>query len=264
MLLRLDVNSGLMDRFCGSGARAFNGDNQPALTAFVDLPVAVAYDDLGRLHFGDQANMIVRMIDENGIIHTVAGSAPVWDGAKYVQQFGFSGDEGPATSALLNFERGQIADPSGKICFDPDGNLYIADTQNHCVRVVDTNGIIHRFAGLFPASPGYAGDGGPATAAMLREPRDVAAGADGNIFIADTGNHVIRMVKPDGTISTVAGRFRGALAAAPTLSPSQVRAESGVLGTEARLTYPFGIEVDAQDRLWISDTENNVVRILYR
>ena len=264
MLLELDPSTGLMDRFCGTGARAYNGDNQTSETAFVDLPVGLAFDADGRLYFGDQANMIIRMIDESGIIHTVAGTPPVLVGSSYQPQFGFSGDEGPATEAKLYFERGQVADPSGKICFDAAGNLYIADTQNHAVRVVDTAGIIHRFAGLYPASPGYAGDDGPANAAQLREPRDVAADADGNIFIADTGNHVVRMVAPDGTITTVAGKFRGALGAAPSLMPNQVRAENGVAARDARLMYPFGVEVSADGRLWISDTENNVVRVLYR
>jgi adhesin/invasin len=268
MLLELDMSTGLMDRFCGNGARSYNGDDREATTAFVDLPVALAFDPQGRLCFGDQANMIIRMIDENGIIHTIAGTQPVAtvvNGAiYYAPQFGFSGDEGPATQAMLNFERGQVADPSGKICFDAQGNLYIADTQNHAVRMVDTNGIIHRFAGRFPATPGYSGDGAAATAAQLREPRDVAADADGNIFIADTGNHVVRMVQPDGTITTVVGKFRGALGAAAPLTPGDVRAEDGVAAREARLAYPFGVEVDPSGRLWVSDTENNVVRILYR
>jgi adhesin/invasin len=268
MLLRVDMASGLMDRFCGNGARNYNGDDRPAATAFVDLPVGLAFDAQGRLCFGDQANMIIRMIDENGVIHTIAGTQPVAivgpNGTSYQPQFGFSGDEGPATQAKLNFERGQVADPSGKICFDALGNLYIADTQNHAVRMVDTNGIIHRFAGLYPAAGGYSGDGGAATAAQLREPRDVAVDADGNVFIADTGNHVVRMVQPDGTISTVVGKFRGALGAAEPLTPVEIRAENGVAARDARLAYPFGVEVDATGRLWIADTENNVVRVLYR
>jgi hypothetical protein len=262
MLMRLDMVSGLMDRFCGSGARAYNGDDQPAATAFVDLPVGLTFDSQGRLVFGDQANMIIRMIDENGIIHTIAGTQPVFNGTSYVAQFGFSGDEGPATAAKFSFERGQIADPSGKICYDASWNLYIADTQNHCIRVVDTNGIIHRFAGVGPSSPGFAGDGGLATSASLYQPRDVAADGNGNIFIADTGNHVIRMVKPDGTISTVAGQPRP-LNALP-LPADQVRAENGKHGLEIHLASPFGVEADSRGRVWISDTEHNLVRILYR
>jgi len=267
MLMLLDMSTGLMDRFCGTGARSYNGEDRPASTALVDLPVAVVFDAEGRLYFGDQANMVIRMIDEAGIIHTVAGTQPVGtpqpDGSvKYTSQPGFSGDEGPATEAKLRFESGQLADPSGKICFDGTGNLYIADTQNHCVRMVDAGGIIHRFAGVGPSDAGFSGDDGPATSAQLNEPRDVAADANGNIFIADTGNHLIRMVRPDGTITTVAGKFRG-VSASP-LGPYEVRAEDGAAARDIRLTSPFGVAVDDQGRLWISDTLNSVVRILYR
>jgi len=261
MLLRLNLSTGLMDRFCGNGARSYNGDNQPAAQAFVDLPVGLAFDPTGLLVFADQANMIVRRIDDNGIITTIAGTAPVLVGGVLQYGAGFSGNEGPATAAKLSFDRGQVADPGGKIVYDANGNLYIADTVNQCVRVVDTNGIIHQFAGV-GTTAGFSGDGGQATAALLRQPRDVAVDADGNVFIADTGNHVIRMVAPDGTISTVVGQVRP-LNALP-LAPEDVRAENGVHALEAHLTAPIGVEVDSRGRVWISDTENNVIRILYR
>jgi sugar lactone lactonase YvrE len=263
----LDMATGLMDRICGTGLRpCYNGDEQAAVTACIDLPASVAYDPAGRLCFTDQANQIVRMIDEFGIIHTIAGTQPVWNGTTWIRQLGFDGDEGPATSAKVFFESGQIADPSGKICFDAAGNMYIADTRNHAVRVVDGAGIIHRFAGLGPLSgagqPGFSGDGGPATDAKLSEPRDVAADQDGNIFIADTGNNVIRMVAPDGTISTVVGVPRP-INSVPLVG-EQALAEDGYAAKDVHLTGPAGVEVDSKGRLWIADTQTNVVRILYR
>jgi sugar lactone lactonase YvrE len=269
-LFVLDTNTGLMDRICGNGIRPCNSlispDPQAAISACVDLPCSVAYDPQGRICFTDQGNMIVRRIDGN-TLETIAGTPPIWDGTKEILQFGFSGDGGPATSARVFFENTQVAKPSGKICFDPAGNMYIADTRNHAVRVVDTAGNINRFAGLPPVAPGngqpgYSGDGGLATEAMLNEPRDVASDADGNIYIADTGNNVIRMVKTDGIISTIVGVQRPSNS--PPLVGTQVLAEDGKSRTEVNLTYPSGIEVDSRGRLWIADTDNNVIRILYR
>jgi WD40 repeat protein len=268
-LFLLNTTTGFMSRICGTGNRPCFGpvsaDPQAAISACIDLPASVAFDPQGRLCFTDQANMIIRMIDENGIINTIAGSQPLFDAntGKFSNiQFGYEGDGGPATSAKLSFERGQIADPSGKICFDPDGNMYIADTKNHCVRIVDTNGTINTFAGHPPVS-GYGGDGELAIAAdvYLNEPRDVASDTDGNIFIADTGNNVIRMVK-QGVISTLVGVARP-INSLPLVG-DQVLKESGYLAADVHLTGPSGIEVDSKGRLYVADTQNNVVRILYR
>jgi DNA-binding beta-propeller fold protein YncE len=266
-LFRLDLSTGLMDAICGDGTRCYNGDDQPALTAYVDLPAGVAFDPQGRLHFADQANMMVRMIDETGTIRRVAGAEPLAGGGTvlcpYTRLDGFEGDGGPALDAKLHFELGQVADPSGKICFDAAGKLYIADSQNHCVRVIDPNGIINRFAGSGPGNAGYSGDGGDALLAKLREPRDVVVDADGNVYIADTGNHVIRKVDTAGIITTVVGRYHGSGPAIPPITKAQVQAEHGVPALQATLTAPYGVEIDAEGRLFIADTNNNVIRIYY-
>ncbi|HEX5132601.1 MAG TPA: hypothetical protein VFX92_08945 [Candidatus Krumholzibacteria bacterium] len=260
----LDLSTGLMDRICGDGSRSYNGDGQAAISAYTDLPVGVAYDSQGRLCFADQANMVVRMIDETGVIHTIAGTPPDLSGPFPVRQPGFAGDGGPAVDAKLFFEAGQVADPSGKICFDAAGNMYIADSQNHCIRVVDTNGIINRFAGIGPSAPGYGGDGGNALAANLDEPRDVAVDpATGNVYIADTGNHVIRMVAPDGIITTVVGNYHGTGPSIPPLTPAQVQAENGLPAADVTLTTPYGIEIDSKGRLLIADTGNHVIRLFF-
>ena len=280
-LFLIDATTGLMDRFCGTGARPCFGpdenDPQDALTACIDLPASVAFDPQGRLCFTDQANMIIRRIDENGIIDTIAGTQPVHNPnpgpgqPEWAIQFGFIGDGGPANLAMLSFERGQIADPSGKICFDALGNMYIADTMNHAIRKVDTTGIITRFAGAAPVDDGfgkmvgvfgYSGDGGPATSAKLYEPRDVAVDFDGTMFIADTGNNVIRMIRPNGNISTVMGVHRRKKPQA--LQPGAVMAEDGAASRSVHLTEPSGVSVDAEGRLWVADTGNNVIRIFDR
>jgi DNA-binding beta-propeller fold protein YncE len=134
------------------------------------------------------------------------------------------------------------------------------------VRYIDPVGNIHQFAGVGPydinAEPRFSGDGGPALEAHLLFPRDVAADAAGNVYIADTGNNVIRKVAADGIITTVAGRPRR-LGASP-LAPSDVLAEDGKSAREITLTSPYGVEVDSRGRLWIADTNNNVIRILYQ
>lgn len=276
-LFLLDTATGLMDRFIGTGIRPCFGpdpDPQIAISACVDLPASVAFDPQALLCFTDQANMIIRRVNmQTGIVETIAGTQPVYNSStgKWNVQFGFTGDGGPATQAKLSFERGQIADPSGKICFDNLGNMYIADTMNHAVRRVDTDGIITRFAGAAPVDDGtgtmvgvhgYSGDGGAATSATLFEPRDVAIDFDGTVYIADTGNNLIRKVRPDGTIWTVVGVHRPKKPAA--LQPEAVLLEDGAAARQVHLTEPSGVAVDSNGRLYIADTGNNVIRVLDR
>jgi DNA-binding beta-propeller fold protein YncE len=250
-VMLVDLAVDMMDRITGTGRPCYNGDEQPALSACVYLPSGAVYDTQGRLWFTDQANMVVRMIDADGVIHTVAGTQPVWNGSRYITQPGFSGDEGPATLAKFRFD---IVTTCGKMCIDADGNIYIADTDNHAVRMIDPSGVIHRFAGLYPAAPGFSGDGGPATEAQLREPRDVACDTEGNLFIVDTGNHIIRMVNPAGIISTVAGT--------PGVPGDSM--DDKKPATQSGLNLPYGIAIDAAGNLWIADTENSRIRIVYR
>ena len=282
-LFLLDMTTGLMDRFIGTGFRPCFGpdqnDPQEAINACVDLPAAVAFDPQGGLCFSDQANMIIRRVNmETGIVETIAGTQPTLNPAypatsnqKWIVHYGFTGDGGPAAQAKLSFERGQIADPSGKICFDNLGNLFIADTMNHAIRKVDTNGVITRVAGAGPVDdgtgnmvgvPGHTGDGGPATSATLFKPRDVAVDFDGTLYIADTGNNVIRMVRPDGTISTLIGVHRKDKP--NVLQPDAVQLEDGASAKSVHLTEPSGVAVDANGRVYVADTGNNVVRVFDR
>jgi streptogramin lyase len=147
---------------------------------------------------------------------------------------------------------GQSASPAGRIVFDPDGNLYFADTGNHLIRMIDTDGIVHRVAGTPPedGTPqnGYAGDGGPALGAKLNFPVDLALADDGTLYFTDVQNHCVRAIDPEGDIDTVVG----------------VCGEPGFSGdggdpTEAHLDLPFGIEW-TEDRLLVSDTGNSVIR----
>ena len=142
---------------------------------------------------------------------------------------------------------GQSADPAGRIVFDRAGNLIFADSANSIIRKIDAAGVVHRIAGT-PLQFGHTGDGGPALAATLDNPVDLALADDGTLYISDVYNHCIRAIAPDQTISTVAG----------------VCGESGYEGdggppTEALLKRPYGIEL-ANGVLYIADTGNHVIR----
>src|ERR1035438_9102207 len=155
---------------------------------------------------------------------------------------GVGGDGGPATAAQLNFPTGVAADAAG--------NLFIADTFNNRIRKVSANGIITTVAGT--GARGFGGDGGPATAAQLNYPQGVAVDAAGSLFIADTGNMVVRKVSASGILAT----FAGTAAAAD----AQGFSGDGGAATAAQLNNPKGLAVDAFGNLFIADTGNQRIR----
>jgi trimeric autotransporter adhesin len=183
--------SGIITTIAGNGNRGFSGDGGPAAEAQLNMPSDVAVDSTGNLYIADQVNQRIRKVTPAGIISTVAGNGTS----------GFSGDAGRANSAQLN-------NPCS-VAVDSAGNLYIADSGNHRIRKVTPAGIIITAAGDGTTKGrwmgDYGGDGGPATAAQLSKPIDVAVDAAGNLYIADLGNFRIRKVSPAGIISTVAG-----------------------------------------------------------
>jgi hypothetical protein len=262
---RADLGPGLVENVCGTGARNFAGDGMTCKDATgkdqvtFDLPSSVVYDKAGNLFIADQANQSIRRLGAaDGIVKTVAGNCPGSLGFGCTAGLGYSGDGGPATAAKLANNLGQGTDPQGKIAFDAQGNLYIADSGNNVIRKVVPGAdgiigdgppeeeIITTFAGT--SEPGYSGDGGPATAAKLASPTDVAIAADGTVYIADRANSCIRGVKPDGTIETVAGQCGNP--GTPT---------DGSLATDAQLDSPYGVALDAKGALWVAATHNNCI-----
>ena len=236
---RMDLASGLISTVCGNGAKAFGGDEGPAGQAVLNLPVNTAFGPDGSMYIADQGNQRIRKIDNAGVIHTVVGGQP-----------GFRGDEGPATQAKLLQPFGQGAAPSGKIAVDAAGNLFIADSGNQRIRKVTLDGIIHTIAGTGEAGAG--GAGGPATAATLGRPTDLALAPDGTVFFADTDNSCVRKIDPAGIISTVAG----------TCGKSGYGGDSGP-AHQALLLRPFGLDLDKDGRLYIADTYNHRVRVVF-
>jgi RHS repeat-associated protein len=170
--------AGLFNVFVG-----YNGDEIPATTALLRNPQGIAVDAKGNIYIADANNFRVRMIDSDGIIHTVAGNGTQ----------GSSGDGGLATNAQINRPR--------SVAVDNDGNLYIADRINRRIRKVDTNGIITTFAGTGGATANT-GDGGPATSAVVF-PTFLTFDNEGNLYLIDLST--VRKITKDGIINTVAG-----------------------------------------------------------
>ena len=223
---------GTITTVAGTGPAGFSGDNGPAIKARLDYPIGIAIDAAGNVFIGDGANTRVRKVSPDGIITTVAGTGVE----------GFSGDGGPATKARL----------AGALWLGLDGagNLYLSDSSHHRVRKVSPDGIITTVAGSGPTTseaPGdFAGDGGPATEARLYYPDGLAVDAAGNLFIADTGNHRIRKVSPDGTITTVAG-------SGPTGPDKGVAAGDGGPALAATLRGPMCLAVDGSGNLFFTE-----------
>ena len=213
----------------GNGAQGYAGDGVPADQTSLNKPHGIWVDASNNLYFADKDNHRVRRVDgATGIITTVAGS-----GAQ-----GYNGDGISATAAKLN-------KPTG-VCLDTAGNLFIADQDNHRVRMVDTGGTITTVAGS--GAQGYNGDGISATAAKLNKPEDVHVDAAGNLYIADRDNSRIRKVDTEGIITTVAG------------SGAQGYNGDGISATVAQLNKPTGVQVDGFGNLYIADKDNKRVR----
>jgi sugar lactone lactonase YvrE len=217
----------------GNGTAGSGGNGGLATQASLSEPDGIAFDRAGNYYVADQVNNSVRKVTPSGVITLFAGSGVPT----------YTGDGGQASAANLNGPRG--------LAFDAGGNLYIADTSNNVIRMVTPSGVISTVVGASPGSPGYGGDGGPATAATLNAPRGLAFDAQGNLYIADTGNNVIRMMSAySGTIITFAGAVPGTAGYSGDGAPS----------SDAMFRNPRGIAFDGAGNLYVADTGNNAIR----
>lgn len=228
---RVDVNTGVITTVAGTGRADFSGDGSLAVGASLNAPESVAIDSKGNLFISDTGNHCIRKVDaDTGKITTVAGKG---------KMSGFDGDNGQATSALLD-------SPSG-ITLDRQGNLFIADFNNSRIRKVDVNSVITTVAGN--EISGFNGDGKPATQASLSFPIGIFIDDSGNFLIADSANNRIRKVDAiTGIISTIAGTGQD------SYNGDQIAA------TSANLNFPTSVVVDSAGNLFITDSFHNRVR----
>lgn len=213
----------------GTGEKGYSGDGGPATKAKMDNPFGVTRGPDGALWYCEYTGQKIRKITPDGVIHTVAGTG----------ETGYTGDGGPALKATFNLPH--------EIRFDAAGDLYIVDMRNHAVRKVDMKtGTISTFAGTGEA--GYGGDGGPAGQAQLKQPHSIQFGPDGDLYICDIGNNVIRKVDmKTGTMSTFAG----------TGKPGDTPDGAPIAGTP--LKGPRSLDFDKDGHLWLCTREGNQV-----
>jgi hypothetical protein len=183
---RINLRTGVISRFAGTGEKGFSGDGGPAVSATFNGIFSIAFHQ-NRLYLMDLGNRRVRAVDlKSGIVTTVAGGG----------EKGVPVDGGDARTQPL-------VDPRA-IAFDSRGKLYVCERSGHALRVIDSSGKIRTVAGTGEA--GFGGDGGPALDARLNGPKHIWVDRDDSVLITDTENHAIRRYSPkDGSISRVAG-----------------------------------------------------------
>jgi sugar lactone lactonase YvrE len=230
--IRMVTTDGIIQRFAGNNTSGFSGDGGLAINAQLNFPQGLAIDKFGNVYIADGGNRIIRKVNTQGIIQTIAGIPG---------SFGYSGDGGQATAA-------QLAAPNG-MAFDAAGNLFFADAGRHVIRKIDTAGIITTVAGT--GTSGFSGDGGPATAARLYSPTDICFDNNGNMIIADRDNHAIRRINPSGIIERIAG-IGGFLNYGFT--------GDGGVATAAKLNKPQSVSTDSLGNVYFSDYTNNRIR----
>jgi len=196
-----------------------NGDRGKA--SFNNL-MGLAVDSNGNVFVADTRNNLIRKISSDGTVSTIAGS-------------GVSGNaDGPAAKASFNYPIG--------LTVDPNGNIYVADTQNNSIRKISIDGSVSTVAGMLtPANRDH-----PEDTTRLDNPHALVSDKQGNIYFTDYTKDVIRKISPSGKVSTVAGNFdRGA--------------KDGK-GMEASFYLPAGIAIDGQGTLYVADCYNNMIR----
>jgi cysteine-rich repeat protein len=213
---------GKIETVAGTGSSGYSGDNGVATNATLNVPSGVAVDSSNQLYIADTFNKRIRRINSNGDIVAIAGAALAVDKT--------------ALAAKLNYP--------GAVTYR-NGQLFIADSINHRIQRVNTDGTVVNIAGT--GDPGISGDG-PANSARLNYPSGIAVDAQGVVYIADSANNVIRRVSPNGTMTTIAGNgtsgFNG----------------DGRAATDSTLSYPIGVALDAGGFVYIADTYNNRIR----
>jgi uncharacterized protein (TIGR03437 family) len=257
---------GVVTTVAGNGNGRFIGDDGPATNAVLGSPSGIAVDRLNDIYIADAEDNAVRRV-ANGIISAFAGNEEGGGGCAS------NGDNGPATNAeiaglsslaldsvgnlfitqcsgirevsggIIATVPGTVSNPTG-VAVDSAGGVYVSDSIFNSIQKI-VGGIATTVAGT--SNPGFGGDGGPATDALLDSPTGITIDSSGNLYIADTGNNRVRRVS-NGIITTVAGNGTAGFCG-----------DNG-LATDARLSAPYGVAVDSSGSLYIADTGNHRIR----
>ncbi len=249
VIMPLNAQEVIIDTVVGNGEQGYNGDGVRAQNASLYNPMSVCIDEIGNIYIADSQNNRVRKVDHLKVIDTVAGSGV----------FGYDGDEKRATKCAFAFPQGvhvQTIDAANKKV-----RIYIADTRNNRIRMVNEFGIIRTIAGS--GRFGYSGDRGPAIKADLGWPSSVTLDNDGNLYIADTYNNRIRVVYMKGTIAGNGGKI------IKNPKPGYIYTLAGTgragyggdteLADIANLRRPWDVYA-AGGQVFISDKDNHIVR----
>ncbi|MEZ6066591.1 MAG: hypothetical protein R3B90_12990 [Planctomycetaceae bacterium] len=231
---KVDHVTGIITTVAGCGETGFSGDGGPACDARLDRPHSIAFDGEGHLYICDIGNHRVRRVDAgSGVISTFTGTG----------QKATTPDGAPVAGTPLNGPRA--------LDFDGEGALYLALREGNALYRIDLGTqTLHHVAGT--GQQGYTGDGGPARLAKLAGPKGVALGPDGDIYLADTESHTIRVVRAkSGIIETVIGD--GQKGSGPDGDPHG-----------CRMDRPHGVFVDPAGQVYVGDSNNNVVRVMRR
>ncbi|MEO8762104.1 MAG: hypothetical protein ABI388_11395, partial [Bacteroidia bacterium] len=229
-LITILLKAQIITTIAGTGTNGYSGDGGQATAAKINAPWSIAIDAAGNIYIAGDGyyDYVVRKINTSGIITTIAGNGIS----------GYTGDGGQATNAKLG--------PCFGIALDLAGNLYIGDDSNNVVRKVNSTGIISTVVGNSTA--GYSGDGGQATAAAINSPNGINFDTQGNLYIAEEGNNIIRMVNTAGIVSTVAGNGFGGYGG------------DGGQATATELNAPTNVITDALGNIYIADQSNQRIR----
>lgn len=203
-------------------------DDNLAIGSKLYFPYGLALTSNNNILVGENFSYLLRGVNQKGIIKKIAGTG----------RRGYSNDGQAALTAEVDF-------PSA-IAQDSQGNIYIADFGNHRIRKIDAQGIITTIAGN--GTPGYSGDGGPATSAQINSPSGLAIDSQGNIYFTEYNNHILRKVDPQGNISTAAGT-----------GTSGCSADPGVI-TTCRFSFPHGVAIDNNGLIYVVDAGNHKIR----
>ncbi len=225
--IRKITPAGAVSTLAGGGPDTFGNTDGIGTAARFKAPNGVAVDQAGNVYVADSMNNIIRKITSAGVVSTLAGGGPDNPGYK----------DGTGTAARFNYPIG--------VAVDQAGNVYVADTFNNTIRKITPTGVVSTLAG----SAGNAGstdssDGDP----LFYQPNGVAVDQDGNVYVADSTNNIIRRITPEGVVSTLAG---GGMNSSGSIDGA---------GTAARFNYPGGVAVDPAGNVYVADSLNSTIR----